>query len=223
MTWGGCLTALNVPNPAGVCGLAGPAMAVEATCLVIGEDPSNIHSACTVPCSADDPCSCPEPPMSGTAMVTCGNIDGEDGDECYLDCANDAQCPEGMACVDGGYCAMPVPPAPMYGDCIAGCAFPGVCAVSEDGMHQACVSPCFDVASCSDNPEPATRNPATVACGPAIAPPIGEECYLDCSMMMTNCPQGMTCVPATNTVMDDLDFMDPDTYDDICMWPVSPA
>lgn len=52
------------------------------------------YSACTQMCRDDT--DCPQP-ASGDAPAICAGING---DECVLDCANDATCPDGMECVD---------------------------------------------------------------------------------------------------------------------------
>jgi hypothetical protein len=52
------------------------------------------YSACSQTCQQDD--DCPQA-QSGDAVVTCAGIDG---DECVLDCADDATCPDGMECVE---------------------------------------------------------------------------------------------------------------------------
>lgn len=210
MIWGGCLTDLNVQDPIELCDSGAAAM-----CVLEGVSPAVTHSTCAVPCVGMDPCSCPEPPASGTASVTCGDIDGTAGEECYLDCSNNEVCPDGMECVDSMYCAAPAEPAPMYGDCIAGCALPGQCAQSADGAR-VCVSPCYDDASCADSPESMVAVPA---CGGAIAPPFGDECHLDCwdeaTMAQIACPTGMVCIAPSVSVLDP----PPTVYQHICMWP----
>jgi hypothetical protein len=209
MSWGGCLTELNAVA-LGLCNAGG-----DAACVLTGMAPTVTHSTCAVPCVDMDPCSCPESPVSGTASVACGDIDDGPGDDPYLDCSGDAVCPDGMDCVDDRYCATPAEPAPMYGDCIAGCALPGECASTRDG-HRVCVTPCFDGKSCADNPEPMGMS-AVPTCGGAIAPPIGEECYLACQayMIALSCPEGMNCVAPDST------WPLPGTYQSICMWPAS--
>lgn len=202
MDWGGCLSDLNVPDPEGSCGVMG------AACIMTETMPEVVYTACAIPCV--DVCDCPGPPVSGTASVMCGDIDSAPGEECYLDCSGGEECPDDMDCVNGVYCAALAEPAPMYGDCIAGCAFPGLCATVEDG-HRVCVSPCFDVASCEEGPGVMGASPA---CNGAVNPPLGEECYLDC--FMASCPIGMDCV-APNAIFPALG-----TYQNICMWPEVP-
>lgn len=147
-------------------------------------------------------------------MVACADIADADGiSECYLDCSGSGTCPDGMACIDGTYCATPAEPAPMYGGCAAGCAFPGVCAVTDTGSHAVCVSPCFDAGSC--NPAPPGSG-AQATCEDAVTPPVGpagEECYLDCSAGVA-CPTGMSCIAVDNAH---------DIAENICMWPSAPA
>lgn len=52
------------------------------------------YSACSQTCQQDADCP---PAQSGDALVTCAGIDG---DECVLDCADGATCPDGMECVE---------------------------------------------------------------------------------------------------------------------------
>ena len=191
--WGGCLTEYGVVDAANLCGAG-------TMCVLTDSDPVT-HTACTLECQ--DSCDCPAPPETGTATVACGNIDDDETNKCYLDCSGGNQCPDGMECVEDQFCAIPSEPAPMYGMCTAGCAFPGICAMTPNGNHQVCVAPCFDYESCVESPDlMATAMPA---CDYVVNPPPGEECYLNCSGG-TSCPHGMTCVSQG-------------VAEEICMWP----
>ena len=58
------------------------------------------HSVCTQPCMQDDECPVP---TTGDATPVCA---GQDGDQCLLNCANGATCPDGMECLDIGEMGM---------------------------------------------------------------------------------------------------------------------
>ena len=191
-SWGGCLTEYNVVDPCG-----------PGTACILDLPAPVTYSACTTDCQ--DVCDCPAPPDSGSAAVSCGDIVGNGETECYLAC-NPGDCPDGMECTTGGFCAVPTQPAPMYGTCLADCEPTLVCATTSDG-YEACVLPdCTADTDCDENPD--LTSTATPTCGGAIFPPMGDECYLDCSGG-ANCPVGMTCVPPAFAGS---------PYQSICMW-----
>jgi len=63
------------------------------------------YTACTLPCMEDD--DCPQP-TSGDAPAVCA---GQNGDQCVIDCAGGATCPDGMECQMAG-------PAGMFERCL---------------------------------------------------------------------------------------------------------
>ena len=92
----------GVPSTYGPCDLTDP---TNPTCEVEGEAcnvvvPMNAEDPfihfCGPTCVAKDPASCPAP-ESGDAIAACIVIAG---DECFLNCAGMATCPDGMECVD---------------------------------------------------------------------------------------------------------------------------
>jgi hypothetical protein len=146
-------------------------------------------------------CDCPPPAATGTATVTCGEItDPADEPDCYLGCADGEQCPDDMACNDGGVCVTDVPELSTYGDCGnvgAGCVAPGFCVLLPTG-ESVCSTSCAVVGECPIAVPPGGG--ATLACSD-ITPDVGGfECYLSCIGFA--CPDGMTCVNGT-----------------LCMWP----
>ena len=75
----------------------------EQTCLA---DEACIQGAADGYCgeTCEDATTCPIA-VDGDAMPACGDIDGNEGSECYLDCSGGETCPTGMACVDDNYCS----------------------------------------------------------------------------------------------------------------------
>ncbi len=159
------------------------------------------HGTCTALDCVDD-CDCPAAPATGTAESVCGEILGDGGSACFLDCSGAATCPDGMNCIANTLCMWPdvecedPPPAGNYGDCIAdGTA-------SCDNLSAICLQddtldPMFGVCApeecetdCDCPAAPATGD-APVSCG-AIVSGGGNACFLDCSSGQT-CPDGMAC------------------------------
>jgi hypothetical protein len=143
-------------------------------------------------------CDCPEPPMSGNAVVACGQItDPPEMNDCYLSCANGETCPNDMTCNSGGVCVGVVPEVAVHGACgylAPDCAGNGFCSGVGSG-EAICMLPCGDVGDCPAGPPTGT---AVVACGDA-SNSAGLECYLDCES--GTCPTGMSCF-----------------FDSICLW-----
>lgn len=77
-------------------------------CLIdpdIDPGPAMVRAqVCSVPCGKELPDCPPLSPAAedSSASVECGDIAGDAGAECYLDCSNDPNgCPEGMICIEG--------------------------------------------------------------------------------------------------------------------------
>lgn len=155
---------------------------------------------------ADAACTCPTPPATGDAVVTCGDVTDDGINDCYLSCDNGESCPDGMFCVSamaGSLCVAP-DPLPGYGDCVDNPAT--TCQPAEDGCMTvdnpkspnfgagACTQTgCADASECILGPD---TGDSVVACGDLGS---GNTCYLDCSgpggMGDGVCPDGMTCSP----------------------------
>ncbi len=158
---------------------------------------------CTHGCESD--ADCREAPETGNAPVACIDIADLPGKECYLDCFNGEECPEGMLCHEqAAVCVWgPPPPDPEpYGDCVNNppedCLETEACVVGQvDGTDAAVCSTtgCNDVADCPAAP---AGGDAVLTCGDLGD---GNVCYLDCSDD-AECPTGMECAD-----------------NDVCMWP----
>lgn len=178
--YGYCLTPLGTFDSTVLCG--------EALSCINSGDPIEVV-VCGRTCATQ--CDCPEPPPTGTATVTCGDLAGTD--RCYLSCENGEACPDDMVCRFGMYCAHPVQDLDMYGNCGAvasGCANGGVCATAS-GMNDwaVCVSSCGAVGDCDPAPAGASQGQG---CG-QVYTSAGDECHLDCNNN-GDCPAGMGCV-----------------------------
>jgi hypothetical protein len=193
--YGYCLTPLGTFNSAVLCG-------EPLTCIYSG-NPIQVV-VCGRTCATL--CDCPEPAATGTATVTCGNVVGGGGNQCYLGCGGGETCPDGMECRDNGggtfYCSHPVQPLEMYGNCddVAAPCDNGTCAMSGD--NSVCVTLCpGGIGNCDAAPLGADLG---TACNGVISPPMGAECYLPCNNG-GDCPSGMGCI---NTGIANM-----------CMWP----
>ncbi len=198
-TWGDghygyCLTPLGTYNSAVLCG-------EPMSCINSGNGNGQTEVVvCGRSCASL--CDCPAPAVTGNAPVTCGDLIVGGGNECYLSCANGETCPDAMVCRGGTFCAHPVQPLAMYGNCddIAAPCINGVCATS--GTNSVCVSLCpGGVGNC----DPAPAGAMNPQCDGVIYPPDGDDCYLPCNNA-GNCPANMVCVNGgfgTN----------------MCMWP----
>lgn len=144
-----------------------------------------------------DACDCPPPPATGNATVTCDDIPDPDGiNDCYLSCADEETCPEGMVCNGGGVCMTAVPEVPVYGDCgnlAPECAAPGFCFAVKTG-EAVCTMPCTDATECPVAFPPGGN--AVPACTEITLDSADSECYLSCAGALS-CPDGMTCVNGT--------------------------
>lgn len=144
-----------------------------------------------------DACECPPPPATGNATVTCGDIPAPDGiNDCYLSCADEETCPEGMVCNGGGVCMTEVPEVPVYGDCgnlAPDCAAPGFC-VDVPGGEAVCTMSCVNGGECPAAVPPGGSS--TVACTDIDPDVAGFECYVSCVGGLS-CPDGMTCINGT--------------------------
>lgn len=192
-----CLTVLGTFDSAAICG--------EPLSCINNGSPIEIV-VCGRSCTTA--CDCPEPPPTGTATVSCGEITGG-GSSCYLSCQNGETCPDGMLCQGDSYCAHPVQPLAMYGNCgdVAAPCIDGVCATQSVGMstYSVCVSLCpGGVGDCDPAPPGAGLGSD---CGGVVFPPDGAECHLPCNAN-GDCPSGMECV--------DTGIMGAST---LCMWP----
>lgn len=193
-----CLSPLGTVNNT----LCGP----ESYVCGISGDP--VETATCVAQGCTTACDCPAPPATGQAVVSCGNLTVNDmAPDCFLSCANGELCPDGMECRVGTlqtYCAQPVQPLDMYGNCddiAAPCANGGTCATS--GSYSVCVSLCpSGIGDC--DPAPVGADFGT-ACAPIISPPNGDDCYLPCNNG-GDCPAGMSCI-------------DGGFGTNLCMWP----
>lgn len=191
-----CLTPIGGFDSAVLCGQA-------LSCINSG-NPIEVV-VCGLDCATA--CDCPPPGATGDATVTCGDLTGEGDDECYLSCANGETCPDGMVCRTDGmgnpvYCAHPVQPLPMYGNC-GGVAAPCVDSFcQQENGYSICLDTCANAGECPVAPAGADN---AAACGSVIFPPMGSECYLPCTAD-GDCPTGMSCY--TSGVGGQL-----------CMWP----
>jgi hypothetical protein len=181
---------------------------LDHTCGLNG-DP--IQSATCLAQGCASICDCAAP-ADGNAVVTCGNLTlGDMTPDCYLSCANGEMCPTGMDCVVGTndtYCAQPVQPLAMYGNCddVAAPCMGGECATADNGMGQVwsvCVTLCPG-GICDAAPGGALLGSD---CGGVIFPPDGSECHLDCNNS-GDCPAGMACIDTNLAGVSTL-----------CMWP----
>ncbi len=166
-------------------------------------------------CSAQgcvDATDCAAAPASGTALVTCGDVDGDMADDCYLSCAGGESCPAGMSCFDSSICEWT---APSLGAAYDDCSLSGLaCQVGEECLHDGavpttaptwavCSAPgCLDAGDCGPAP---TTGTAALACGDPGGIVGSDTCLLDCSLGET-CPDGMTCANGTH-----------------CAWPAGSA
>jgi hypothetical protein len=145
-------------------------------------------------------CDCPGPLPTGDAIVTCGDIVGGSGSECYLSCANGETCPDGMVCrnISGmpTFCAHPVQPLAMYGNCdeVAAPCSGGTCGIY--GTASVCTEGCANANDCDPAPAGATMAPA---CGNVFDPPAGNDCFLPCNSG-ADCPTGSFCVDVPGPV-----------------------
>lgn len=197
--WGSCLDAWGGFDSAGQCGVGG------AVCLF---DTLPINATTCSPQGCGDACDCPAPPATGDAVVTCGDITGVGGNDCYLSCAGGETCPDGMSCIAGTVCMEDVSPLPMYGNCgniNAPCAAGLICA--EEGGNAVCLVGCNGIGDC--DPAPPGGN---AVCDGLIFPPNGAECVLSCNNS-GDCPGDMVC------------YDDPRVggSDELCMWPHQPV
>jgi hypothetical protein len=164
-------------------------------------DPS--FSACAVVDCVDE-CDCPDPPATGDAPVTCGDILFGGGTACYLDCSNDEECPDGMQCFGSFICLWPqtacMGPFPDgdYEDCenlgIGACNDASAICIVDDPMTPT-VSVCgfTDCSDSCDCPEAPVGSEAQPTCGPILDDGDTNACYLDCSHG-ESCPAGMSCL-----------------------------
>lgn len=159
------------------------------------------EGVCTPGCMDNDDCPAAD---SGAAMPSC-EVLGQDGggndiNGCLLLCDDMTACPDGMACLVGGFCSWetPEPPSPGYNDCIN-----NPDSVCGDGACVVDATPDPDTGVCADGGcmDPMTDCPtapegsmAPVACID-IDGAMGDECALDCSAMP--CPDGMVCSGST--------------------------
>lgn len=194
-----CLTPIGGFNSAVLCG-------EPMTCINSTNMSGQVEVVvCGRTCAAL--CDCPEPPPTGDAIVTCGEVVVGGSNECYLSCANGEMCPDGMVCRNGNagtplYCAHPVQPLQMYGNC-GGVAAPCVDSFcQEENGYSICLDTCANVGECATAPDGAAN---ASACGGVIFPPMGNECYLPCTMG-GDCPTGMSCYTSENGGQ-------------LCMWP----
>lgn len=170
------------------------------------------EGVCTPDCMDSDDCPAPG---SGTAMPSC-EVLGEDGagndiNGCLLQCDDMMTCPDGMACLPGGFCSWetPAPPAPGYNDCINNpdgvCGEDGGCIVDEaaDPDTGVCADGgCMD--PLTDCPDAPATGMAPIACID-IDGLAGDECALDCSAMP--CPDGMVCSGSTYCTWESQDLL----------------
>ncbi len=190
-----CLDAMNQADAA-LCGFGG------ATCINDGGDPA-IVSVCSQGACVDD-CDCPPGPGTGDAPVTCGEIAGDDMiPECFLDCSSGQTCPDDMGCFSGLICVHDGGAGgDEYGTCTgsAECPLEDTCIVADMDMFGVCSGQgCTDAMDCPAAPATGT---APVECANLTAPDMINDCYLDCSVGGTTCPDGMECFMGT-----------------LCMWP----
>ena len=191
-SYGGCLTEYGDFDVDGLCGEGHEcsfwALPVEAT-------------ACTRT-GCRTACDCPGPLPTGTAVVSCGDVSGDEELECYLSCENGETCPDGMTCF-GGACMTEPAPLPMYGNCgnVAADCEPGLQCVIEDG-YSMCTTTCEMLSECDPDTPGGFE---TVGCFGVIFPPMGPECHLSC-LADDECAEGMECFTA-------------ETGWSMCMWP----
>lgn len=74
-------------------------------CIVDDPDAETV-SVCIADC--EQPCDCPAPPPGHEAQVSCEDLDGQAGNECFLACLDDGDCPGTMVCFGGALCMHPL-------------------------------------------------------------------------------------------------------------------
>ncbi len=186
-----CLNAYGAFDTEAVCGQ-------QSTCI-FSDAPIAAAVCSTQGCT--NACDCPAPPATGNAVVTCANITQSDNNaDCYLSCANQEQCPDGMVCRNDFVCTNDVTDLPTYGNCggVAGGCIDSTCF--DNGQFSMCVETCGNAGDCPAGP-PGANPPA---CGTVLFPPAGNDCYLPCQNS-GDCPFSMVCVEASGT--------------NICIWP----
>lgn len=186
--WGG----FDIQN---ACGGTSP----DRRCIYWG-DPIEAAVCSTQNCATA--CDCPAPPATGNATVTCGDISPSDAiPDCYLSCANEETCPDGMVCRNDEYCAHEPSPLPMYGNCDgvdAPCAV-GDCLYYMPG-HSICMAGCNNPGDCDPAPPSSDFNSD---CDSVAQFPAGPECYIPCNNN-GDCPPDMECLLSL-----------------LCLWPDS--
>ncbi|MBL4687876.1 MAG: hypothetical protein JKY37_25020 [Nannocystaceae bacterium] len=190
-----CLDAMGDADST-LCGFGG------STCINDGTDPTTFtvcsQSACV------DECDCPAHPGTGDSVVTCAELAGDDMiPECYLDCANGEDCPDGMGCFGGLVCVHASGAGgDDYGACegSAECPLGNTCIV--DDPDNVTVGVCSDqgCASAAECPPAPVGGTSPVTCNDLTGDI--NDCFLDCSGVGATCPGGMTCV-----------------LDTLCVWP----
>ena len=152
-----------------------------------------------------DVCDCPDPAASGIegGTLVCDVLTGDMQNGCFFDCSGGAECPDGMVCLGGFFCAYSdAATAGPYGDCVnppgTQCEEGGCIADNPmDPTAGVCIQPCMTADDCPEGPAG-----ATVVCQDA-SNDMMNECFLSCGQLGGTCPDGMECL---------LDF--------ICAWPV---
>jgi hypothetical protein len=180
-------------NPTAACVVNDPAMPESGICYFMCEKP----------------CDCPQPPAGFEEDVECGDIIASTELECYIDCSDDGECPDGAYCNGGTLCmwgeATGVAP---YGDCVNATqtCLEGICFPGE-GWGWCTNIECADASECPDAPE----GTAVPACEDLLQDKMKNpisSCFLDCSDGAT-CPTGMVC---DETTFGDLS---------ICIWELA--
>ncbi len=181
----GCLHELGGYDLLNLCGGGPPGF----QCAVWG-NPTEATACTTQNCTTA--CDCPEPPPTGNATVTCGNLIDDGVNDCYLSCADGETCPEGMSCRNKSVCVTEPLALPMYGNCAAlaaDCGVGSTCYIIA-GSYSMCATTCTDATRCDMAPM-GSANAAD--CDFYIDPPPETECGIPCSTTM-DCPYIMQCV-----------------------------
>jgi hypothetical protein len=155
----------------------------------ISDNPMNPSAGACAVLGCTDVCDCPDPSEFEGGLLVCDNLTADMQNGCFFTCADGNECPTGLTCLGGFFCAYPLnPPAPPYGDCANGntCAT-GFPVGGPDG-ECVCMNPCMDVADCPEEPKG-----STVVCQDATND-MNAECFLSCGGLGGDCPTDMECL-----------------------------
>jgi hypothetical protein len=189
----------------GDCVAMGNAVCMGAPC--VSDNPQAPTAGACAQLGCTDVCDCPDPAASGIegGTLVCDTLTADMQNGCFFDCSGGAECPDGMNCLGGFFCAWGgAGGAGPYGDCVNPAPGGTMCeeggCVSDNPMAPTagvCIQPCMAAGDCPEAPAG-----ATVQCADATGD-MNNECFLSCGAAGGTCPDGMECL---------LNF--------ICAWPV---